>query len=186
MGKLFKTNGSAIRLEEGDVICINERGLRNSLMRTVQGYKWHHMMLYLGNGKVLEAIPLKGCIILKLNIDKRYNGVKILRAARVPIKKRKLVALKAVEYFCGRKFSFIQLMKAFLTRKLRFQLFLGQKPNNWKETLLSPDKAMCSNIISMSYATIGLFVRRDHLPELIIPEDFENSSSFKVIAKLER
>ena len=179
-----KANGLLKSLREGDMIFVNEKGLPNFLGRLLQRYEWHHVLLYLGDGKVLEAIPIKGCRVSSLKLDSRYNGLKILRYKGIsPAQRRKLVA-NAVRTFLNKKFSWLQILKTLLAREFWLGRLLRLRFASWKNYKCNPNAVMCSNLITMSYYMAGLLIFDAYPPEYVMPKDYENASRLETIVKI--
>ncbi len=180
-----KAKGLSKDLRKGDMIFVNEKGLPNFLGRLIQGYKWHHVMLYLGSGKVLQAIPVKGCVISTLKLDGRYKGVKVLRYRGISPAQREKIVKNAVSTFLNKKFSWLQILKVFLLRELGLGTLLRKRFMTGKNYKCNPDSVMCSNLVTMSYFMAGLLIFEAYQPEYVIPKDYENASRLETVAKIE-
>lgn len=170
-------------LVEGDIIIVTGRGFPYVLGRIFQRTKrWHHVMLYIGKGKVLEAVPRAGCIISMLNVSKKlHRAVKVLRNSRLPVKVRKRIVRRAIKLFYHKRFSLMQFIKIFFVRdlglKVLFRNLFSPKPGQVYDT----KAVICSNFIAMAYYFENCLVSKEFRPEYIVPKDFEKAERFDVV-----
>ncbi len=169
-------------LVEGDIILVSEKGLKHAFNRALGRSRWHHVMLYLGKGRVLEVTPKKGCHISILDLTKScYIRFKAIRNTSLTLKQRKKLAEDAVKLFHGRNFSWRQLTKVFFRRvvdiksNIRKSVMLGQPSQHHSK------KIICSNTIAMLYYKAGCLISERHNPEYIMPRDYDRAKGFEVI-----
>ena len=177
MGSIIK------KLKEGDIILISEKGLKHSLNRALGRSRWHHIMLYIGQGRVLEATPRKGCHISKLDLTKEcYLGFKALRHAKINDLSRRKIAATAVRIFLGRKFDWWQLIKVFFRRQL---VFMGNNGRACRPGYkCNFGSVICSNLVAMSYHLEGCSIGDKWAPEYVMPRDYdklEKSGEFDLV-----
>ena len=171
------------KLEEGDIILVSEKGLKHSLNRAFGRSRWHHIMLYIGQGKVLEVTPRKGCHISKLDLTKEcYLGFKALRHAKINDLSRRKIAATAVRIFLGRKFDWRQLIKVFFRRQL---VFIGNNGRARKPGYkCNFGSVICSNLVTMAYHIRGHSISDKWAPEYVMPRDYgklEKSREFSIV-----
>ncbi len=181
-----KAKGLFKRLKKGDIIFVHEKGIHNFLGKIVQLNRWHHVMLYIGDGKVLEAVPVKGCIITPLKLDNRYHGVKIMRFNGILGVQRKQLINSAITTFLHKKFSGLQAFRTFFMRKFGLVSLL-LLPTRFKRGsyVCNPDLVTCSNLIAMSYYKIGVRISDTVLPEYVMPKDYEHALGLETVAEVE-
>ena len=169
-------------MQVADIAVLCERGLKHTLDRWVQRTKrWHHVLLYLGNGKALEVTPRKGCYISELNLSrKRCLQFKILRNYKIPATARKRVADTAIKLFIGKKFSGSQIQRILLFRKLGLRRKEATLTGAHK---LKINWVICSNVPAMSYYTIGVLLNGTYRPEYLMPKDYENVPGFRTVTE---
>ena len=182
-----KAKGLFKRLKKGDIIFVHEKGILNFIGKILQRYRWHHAMLYIGDGKVLQAIPIKGCVISPLKLDDRYHGVKVLRYRGISETQRKQLIKSAISTFFRKKFSLLHAFKTLFVRELGLGSLLlllsGFKLGNYK---CNTDTLTCSNLVSMSYYKTGLLLYDSVLPEYVIPKDYEQALGLVTVAQVEQ
>lgn len=168
------------RLRQADVLLVSEKGLKHSLNRALGRSRWHHIMLYIGQDRVLEATPRKGCHIAKLDLTKEcFLGYKALRHAKINDLSRRKIVATAVKIFLGRKFDWQQLIKVYLRRQLSF---IG---NNGKACRpgykCNVQSVICSNLVAMAYHIMGHSISDKWAPEYVIPRDYDKLRDFEIV-----
>ncbi|MBI2580543.1 hypothetical protein HYV85_01915 [Candidatus Woesearchaeota archaeon] len=177
------------KLAAGDVILICEKGLKHAMDRFFQRTKkWHHVMLYIGKGKVLEVTPLKGCRISMLSLSrKRYKAVKVLRAAKLRFQAKKQLVQEAVKTFLGKRASVKAFLKLMLVRALPLVselvswLSLSKLSQRYKRYKCNTKDIVCSTLVSIAYYLHGKSVKMKIKPEYVLPKDFEAAEGFEVV-----
>lgn len=172
------------KLAVGDIVAVCERGLTHFLNRIAQRTRrWHHVMLYIGSGKVLEAIPMRGCVISNLNLTrKRYHSFKVLRNNLLHVCKKKRIVANAIKLFLGKKFSHLQVIKIFLFRMFIFKNKRNVLPKG--QTMAyqcNTDQVVCSNLIAISYYLEGQLISPLYKPEFVVPKDYDHVKEFDVV-----
>ena len=128
-------------LEPGDVILVRERGLKHEIDRIFQRSWWNHVLLYIGNEKVLDASPLKGCHTFKIELGReKYEACKALRP-KLPKGERTNIAETALKEFIGKRFSWLQVAKILFFRNFRLKKW--QKPFEYEEYKSDVRKVIC-------------------------------------------
>lgn len=168
------------KLLPADVLLVSEKGLKHLINRTLGRSRWHHIMLYIGKGRVLEATPKKGCHVSKLDLTKDcYIAYKAIRHRKLSDKARKEVAAKAVRLFLGKKFAWRQLAKVFIRR------LLALKGNGDKACRpgyrCDTDRIICSNVVAMNYHMAGCVIGGRWAPEYVLPRDYDRMKEFDII-----
>ncbi len=175
------------RLKEADVLLISEKGLLHSLNRMLQRSKWHHVMLYIGNGMTLEVTPKKGAHICDLMYDlteKQYIAYKILRNNEFSSRQRKRITGMAINLFLGKKFSWSQYAKIIIGRLMELWKEEGNKSIACKPGHRPNVKNVaCSNMVAMAYYEAGFPVSEKYMPEYVVPKDYEGSKEFSMAFK---
>ena len=168
------------KLLPADVLLVSEKGLKHFINRTLGRSRWHHIMLYIGKGRVLEVTPKKGCHISKLDLTRDcYLGYKALRHRGLSGKARKEMAAKAVRLFLGKKFGWRQLVKVFIRR------LLGLKGNGGKACRpgyrCDTNRITCSNLVAMNYHMAGCTISDRWAPEYVMPRDYDKMKEFEIV-----
>ncbi|MBI2581478.1 hypothetical protein HYV85_06790 [Candidatus Woesearchaeota archaeon] len=186
MKRLRDAHNIIKRLREADVILVSEKGLLHDINRMLQRSKWHHVMLYIGNGRTIEATPKKGAHICDLMYDlteKEYFAYKVLRNKRLTKAQRKKVVGMALKFFLGKKFSWGQYARIVLGRTLHWRKegnrSLVCKPGH----RCSMESVACSNMVAMAYYEAGLPVTERYMPEYVVPKDYETSKALAVVSE---
>ncbi len=158
-----------VKLEKGDVILVSEKGLLHLPNKLLGWNRFHHTMLYVGDGKVLESTPKKGSHLQKFDIGNgSYESVKVVRRKGLSSKERGRVADIAVRLFNGKKFDWLFIVKVPL------RAFIGGKHNAGCKRLA------CSGIIAAAFAASGHPVTKYGL-DYVAPGDYEKSEEFYVV-----
>ena len=174
------------RLQEADVILVSEKGLLHDINRMLQRSKWHHVMLYIGNGRTIEATPKKGAHICDLMYDlteKDYFAYKILRNKKLTNAQRKKIVNTALKLFLGKRFSWLQYAKIVIGRTLHWRnkdnKSLVCKPGH----RCSMESVACSNMVAMAYYEAGFPISDRYMPEYVVPKDYETSKALSVVSE---
>ncbi len=174
------------RLQEADIILVSEKGLLHDINRILQRSRWHHVMLYIGNGRTIEATPKKGAHICDLMYDlteKEYFAYKVLRNKRLTSAQRKKVVNMALKFFLGKKFSWGQYARIVFGRTLHWRnrdnKSLVCKPGH----RCSMESVACSNMVAMAYYEASLPVTESYKPEYVVPKDYEMSKALSVVSE---
>lgn len=184
MRKLIDAQRLIKRLQEADVILVSEKGLLHDINRMLQRSKWHHVMLYIGQGRTIEATPKKGAHICDLMYDlteKEYFAYKILRNKRLIRAQRKKIVNESLKLFLGKKFSWSQYAKIVIGRTLHWK-----KEGN-KSLVCKPghrcitSNVVCSNMVAMAYYETGFPISDKYMPEYVVPKDYEESPALTKI-----
>ena len=171
---------------EADVILVSEKGLLHSINRMLQRSRWHHVMLYIGQGRTIEATPKKGSHICDLMYDlteKEYFAYKILRNKRLTKTQRKKIVNEALKLFLGKKFSWSQYARIVIGRTLHW------KKGDNKSLVCKPGhrcntgSVACSNMVAMAYYEAGFPISNRHMPEYFVPKDYETSTTLSVVSQ---
>ena len=174
------------KLLSGDIVLVSEKGMLHSINRTLQRSKWHHVMLYIGDGRTIEVTPKKGAHICDLMYDlteKPYMAYKILRNKKLSKGQRKKIIDTALKDFLGKKFSWMQYAKIVIGRTLQL------KKGGDKSTVCKPGhecstgSVACSNMVAMAYYDAGFPISDRYMPEYVVPKDYEWSKSFSTVLK---
>ncbi len=175
------------KLQEADIVLVSEKGLLHSLNRMLQRSKWHHVMLYIGNGRTIEVTPKKGAHICDLMYDlteKQYFAYKILRNKELSDRQRKKITGTALKLFLGKKFSWAQYAKIITGRLLELWKEEGNKSLACKPGHRpNVTNVACSNMVAMAYYEAGFPVSEKYMPEYVVPKDYENSKDFSTVFK---
>ncbi|MBI2143058.1 hypothetical protein HYU20_01825 [Candidatus Woesearchaeota archaeon] len=168
------------KLKEADILLVSEKGFKHAINRAFGRSRWHHVMLYVGKGKVIEATPKKGCHISKLDLNKEcYKAYKALRHRKITGKERKEMAAYAVRMFLGRRFNWKHLPRVFLRRSV---WLLGNNGQACKPGYKCDNNALiCSNIVAVAYHISGRRISRKWAPEYVMPRDYDKAEGFKTI-----
>ncbi|MBI2144562.1 hypothetical protein HYU17_05455 [Candidatus Woesearchaeota archaeon] len=176
--RLGKAQRLIKKLHEADVILVSEKGLLHSINRALQGSKWHHVMLYMGQGRTIEATPKKGCHICDLMYDlteKDYFAYKILRNKRLTNPQRKKVISTALRLFLGKPFSWIQYLRIVFGRVLHWNGEGNKSLVCMPGHKCNAHSVACSNMVAMAFYEAGFPVSDRHMPEYVVPKDYEGS-----------
>ncbi len=186
MKRLRDAHNLIKKLQEADIILVSEKGLLHDINRMLQRSKWHHVMLYIGNGRTIEATPKKGAHICDLMYDlteKEYFAYKVLRNKKLTKVQRKKVVDMALKFFLGKKFSWGQYARIVLGRTLHWRKegnrSLVCKPGH----RCSMESVACSNMVAMAYYEAGLPVTERYMPEYVVPKDYETSKALSKVAE---
>ncbi len=186
MKRLRDAHNLIKRLQEADIILVSEKGLLHDINRMLQRSKWHHVMLYIGNGRTIEATPKKGAHICDLMYDlteKEYFAYKVLRNKKLTKVQRKKVVGMALKFFLGKRFSWGQYARIVLGRTLHWRKegnkSLVRKPGH----RFSMESVACSNMVAMAYYEAGLPVTERYMPEYVVPKDYETSKTLSKVAE---
>ena len=175
------------RLSEADIILVSEKGLLHSINRMLQRSKWHHVMLYIGNGRTIEVTPKKGAHICDLMYDlteKEYFAYKILRNKKLTNKQKRKIVGMALKLFLGKKFSWAQYAKIVIGRTLELWRKEGSRSLVCKPGhKCSAVSVACSNMVAMAYYEAGFPVSEKYMPEYVVPKDYEESKAFSTVFK---
>ena len=173
-------------LHEADVILVSEKGLLHDINRMLQRSKWHHVMLYIGNGRTIEATPKKGAHICDLMYDlteKDYFAYKILRNKKLTNAQRKKIVNTALKLFLGKRFSWLQYAKIVIGRTMHWRnkdnKSLVCKPGH----RCSMESVACSNMVAMAYYEAGFPISDRYMPEYVVPKDYETSKALSVVSE---
>ena len=184
MKKLTDAESLIRKLKDGDIVLVSEKGLLHDINRVLQRSKWHHVMLYIGNGRTIEVTPKKGAHICDLMYDlteKQYFAYKILRNKKLTHGQIKNVISTALKLFLGKKFSWMQYAKIIVGRTLHW------KKEGDKSLICKPgrkcstDSVACSNMVAMAYYEAGFPISERYMPEYVVPKDYEASNSFSTV-----
>ncbi len=178
-----ESNSLVKKLVEGDILVVSEKGIKHAINRFFGRSRWHHVMLYVGKGKVLEVTPRKGCHIAKLDLTKEsYKAYKAMRCRKLAVATRKKIAATAIRLFAGKKFDWLQLFKAF------FRRLLGRKGNKSRVDRHGYENdikgLICSNLVAITYHTAGHAISSKWAPEYTMPRDYdrlEMTGGFEVV-----
>ncbi len=174
------------KLEVGDVLVLSERGVIHSLHRLIQRTrKWHHLLLYLGNGKTLEVTPRKGGHISELNITQvRCKKFAVLRSKNLTHSQKKELVQKAIRMFNGKKFSQLQYLKMLFFRGLFPKIRINPCLLTTGYACRSP-VITCSTAVSIIYYAYGQLVSPLYKPEYIMPRDYEEAKDFYCVMEID-
>lgn len=164
------------KLKEADVVLVSEKGLKHAINRTLARSRWHHIMLYIGEGKALEVTPRKGGHISPIDFTKDcYIAYRVIRNRKMTDEERRLLAKGAVDRFLGSRFDWAHLIKVMLRRSLYWKMPRGQdyKPNG--------KKVICSNMVAMIYHAAGHAITEKHLAEYVLPRDYDRANGFEIV-----
>ncbi|MEK6837250.1 MAG: hypothetical protein AABX69_01245 [Nanoarchaeota archaeon] len=186
MKRLRNAHNIIKRLCEADIVLVSERGLLHSVNRALQRSKWHHVMLYIGNGRTIEATPKKGAHICDLMYDlteKDYFAYKILRNKKLTKAQRRGVVKMALKLFLGKRFSWLQYAKIVIGRTLHW------KKDDNKSIVCKPGhkcstgSVACSNMVAMAYYEAGFPISDRYMPEYVVPKDYETSKALSAVSE---
>ncbi len=177
------TNNAFIRkLEPGDILLVSEKGIKHTLNRMLGRSKWHHVMLFIGQGKVLEVTPKKGCHISSLDLDKKsFIGYKAIRNKALSASEKENLVAKAIKTYHGKNFSWLQLMRASLRRVIDLKSNGVRKLKPDPSINHNSERMICSNTIAMVYHRAGHLISERHKPEHIMPRDYDKAKGFEVV-----
>ena len=175
-----ETSEIAQIMQTADIAVLCERGLKHTLDRWVQRTeRWHHVLLYLGNGKALEVTPRKGCHVSDLNLSReRCIQFKIIRTDKISAAAKKMLTENAIRLFLGRKFSTQQVWRIVLFRYLRLR---EKEAIIYRTHKIESKEVLCSNMPAMGYYTIGVLLNETYNPEYLTPKDYENVPGFRTV-----
>lgn len=179
----MNSDGIIKKLLPADILLASEKGLKHSINRALGRSRWHHVMLYLGKGRVIEVTPRKGCHISKLDLTKNcYLEYRALRHKKISDAEKKKIAAAAVNLFLGRKFNWWQLAKVFLRRLLELK---GNRNNTSTPDYRNGVNCLiCSNLVAITYHLAGRAISSKWAPEYIMPRDYdglEAADGFEVV-----
>ena len=190
----LKSKGKSLQLKlmrllkKGDIILVSEKGLINSVSKLVQRSRWHHVMLYVGKGKVLEVTPNRGCDLTILDANTvKCRALQILRHKKVSVVQARHLIKTAIRVFKSKSFSRLQVLKIAFLRELnllRHLLNLIVKRNRMKVSSLNVKEVICSNMVAMSYYLIGYRINESHPPDYVVPRDYANSRELQVVCSV--
>ncbi|MBI2175960.1 hypothetical protein HYU40_01245 [Candidatus Woesearchaeota archaeon] len=184
--RLKDANSLIKKLREADIILVSEKGLLHGINRMLQRSKWHHVMMYMGQGRTIEVTPRKGCHICDLMYDlteKEYFAYKVLRNKRLTKAQRKRIVNEALKLFLGKKFSWLQYAKIVIGRTLELWREEGNKSLVCKPGhKCSAGTVACSNMVAMAYYEAGFPVSEKYMPEYVVPKDYETSKKLTLIS----
>lgn len=176
----------ASKLEVGDVLLLSERGIIHSLHRIIQRTrKWHHVLLYVGNGKTLEVTPRKGGHISELNITPvRCKKFAVLRSKKLSKGQRRKLVRDAIRIFNGKKFSQLQPLKMLLFRNL-FPKTSTNPCLLTKGYACTSSVTTCSTAVSIIYYAYGQLVSPLYKPEYVMPRDYDSPKDFYTVMEVD-
>ena len=176
----MEKEGIVNKLLPADILLVSEKGLKHSINRTFGRSRWHHVMLCIGKGKVLEATPRKGCHISKLDLTKDcYIAYKALRHRKLSDAEKKKIAETAVKIFLGKKFNWQHLLKVFFRRQLSI---VGNNGKARKPGYrCNVNSIICSNLVAMNYHMAGCSISDRWAPEYVMPRDYDKSKEFAIV-----
>lgn len=184
MMKLADAQKLIRKLKDADVVLVSEKGLLHSINRVLQRSKWHHVMLYIGQGRTIEATPRNGahiCDLLHDLTEKPYIAWKILRNKKLTAMQRQEIVNTALKLFEGKKFSWVQYAKIVLGRTMHWRKegnkSLVCKPGHKCNT----GSVACSNMVAMAYYEAGFPISEQYMPEYVVPKDYETAKGFDVV-----
>lgn len=177
---MLDKNSLIKKLHPADILLVSKKGLTPSINRALGGSKWHHVMLYLGKGVVLEVTATKGCHISKLDLNEdSHLDYKALRHKKISgAEKRKIVAT-AAKLFLGQKFSWLQLAKIFLRRLLELKANKGNASKPGYKC--SFNRLICSNIVAITYHMAGCSISDRWAPDYVMPRDYAKLEGFETV-----
>lgn len=176
-------NGIIKKLLPADILLVSEKGLKHSINRMLGRSKWHHIMLYIGKGKVVEVTPRKGCHISKLDLTRDcYIEYRALRHKKISGTEKKRIVATAVKLFLGQKFSWRQLTKVFFRRLVELK---GNRSNSSKPDYRKKANCLiCSNLAAMTYRAAGRSISERWAHDYVMPRDYdklEENGNFCVV-----
>jgi uncharacterized protein YycO len=161
-------------LAKGDVILsFNTENKLSDIIANVTKSKYSHVMMYIGNGNVVES-SIHGVAItpFKHYIQPHYN-IRVLSPIMSDDKKEQVV--KESLALLGKKYGYLHLVWYAFLRLIR------QSENPKFQLDLNPNKLVCSEAIATAYANIGKSIKGQLKPSQIEPVDFQQSGRFKTI-----
>lgn len=177
----------ASKLEVGDVLVLCERGIINSIHRLIQRTKkWHHVLLYVGNGKTLEVTPMKGCHISEFNVtSRRCKKFAVLRSKKLTQSQKKGLVKKAIRVFNGKKFSQLQPLKMLIFRHL-FNFKISLNPSLLTRSYqCNAHNITCSTAVSIVYYFHRQLVSAVYKPEYVMPRDYDSPKDFYTVMEVD-
>ncbi len=171
-------------LRKADIILVSEKGLLHSINRVLQRSKWHHVMMYIGQGRTIEVTPKKGSHICDLMYDlteKDYFAYKILRPKKLSDRQRKKIVNTALKFFLGKKFSWVQYGRIVFGRTWHWRKEGNKSLVCMPGHKCSMGSVACSNMVAMAYYEAGFPVSEKYMPEYVVPKDYEESP---ILAKI--
>ena len=180
-------NSLVKKLREADILLVSEKGVKHAVNRALGRSRWHHVMLYLGKGEVLEVTPKKGCHISKIDLSKGcYKGYKAIRCKRISATEGKEIAATSVKIFCGQKFSVPQLIKVFFRKAFDWRSNGNRKLACGPAYRCKTESMICSNSVAMAYYVSGHLISDKYVPEYIVPRDYDKAKGFEIIFDINR
>ena len=183
MMKTADANHIIKRLQEGDVFLVSEKGIKHTIIKALQRSRWNHVLLYIGKGRTIEVTPRNGAHICDLMHDlteKPYIAWKVLRNKKLTQAQRRKIIATALRLFNGKKFSAMQYARIILGRTLHWKNANNShvcKPGHKCNT----GSLVCSNMVAMAYYEAGFPIGETHMPEYVVPKDYEMAKTLKVV-----
>ncbi len=175
------------KLREADVILISEKGVKHAVNRALGRSRWHHVMLYIGKGKVLEVTPKKGCHISEIDLTRGcYKGYKAIRHTRISALERRRIITNAAKIFYGKKFSLRQLIKVFFRKAFDWGSNTNRKLESGYGYRCKTESMICSNAVAMAYCLSGRLISDKYLPEYVMPRDYDKAKGFEIVFDINR
>ncbi len=171
------------KLKEADVVLVSEKGIRHAVNRVLQRSKWHHVMLYIGQGRTLEVTPRNGahiCDLLHDLTEKHYVAIKALRNSKLTEKNKDEIIRYAIKNFLKKKFSLTQYVRIVLGRRLHWKdgnRSLVCRPGH----KCNIESVVCSNMVAIAYYEAGFPISQKYMPEYVVPKDYEEAKEFKTV-----
>src|SRR3989338_3116225 len=172
------------RLKEADIVLVREKGLKHAINRILQRSRWHHVMIYIGKGHTMEVTPRNGshmCDLFHDLTEKQYLAIKVLRDKSLTLLQRKGIARTAVRCFNGRKFSWMQYARIVVGRTLSWKRNPTESRTQGQARRYRAGSVACSNMVAMAYYEAGHSIIAEHMPEFVVPKDYEEAKGLKTI-----
>jgi cell wall-associated NlpC family hydrolase len=147
--------------EIGDFGIIKSNGIAARLIQIGTVSRWNHAFIYIGDGKIIEAMPSKGITISEIT---KYNKIAWNQHQDLTDKQRNVIVKKA-ESLVGTIYGFLDIF--LLGLRILGLKFLGGK---FLEKLAMRQGIICSELVAICYDSAG--VELVNKPEyLVTPGD---------------
>ena len=144
----------------GDFGIIKSKGIAARLIQVGTVSRWNHAFIYIGDGKIIEAMPSKG---ITTNEVTKYEKIAWNQHQGLSKNQRMMIINKA-QGLIGKEYGFLDILVIAL-RILGFKFLTGK----FLEKLTMRQGIICSELVAICYEEAGITLNK---PEyLITPGD---------------
>ena len=130
----------------GDFGIIKSKGIAARLIQVGTVSRWNHAFIYIGNNKIIEAMPSKGIAVSDVS---KYNSIAWNQDSTLTDSERIQIVNKAKDLI-GTIYGFLDIL--ILGLRILGLKFLGGK---FLEKLAMRQGVICSELVAICYDTAG-------------------------------